>query len=455
MTLALIAVFMVSMLFIGTSCKQEAAPAEEAVEEPAVEEPVAEEEVVVEEVDPASFEGEFDVWAFNEEVSGFAEKFMEVYPNVKVNTTIIPFEEYPTKVETVLGSGKGVPDVFVGEIQWVKKWVEGEAWLDLSSTYNADELAASIVEYVKDVARDADGNLRGLSWQATPGAVFYRRSMAEKYFGTQDPDEVSALMTTMDDYIDMGRTIRDMSNGEDFLVAGWGDIHYFAISLSTDPWVKDGKLVISQSVLDFFDQAKTIRDEGLDNKISQWSSEWFAGFNSNIFSYLLPTWGLLHVVEPAITPPEEPAEGVEYTFGDWGLTSGPAPYFWGGTWMGIYKDSEKADLAWEFIKFVTLNEEFLTEYAIESGDYVSNLNVVDAIVGDLSRESLGGQNHYAFFKQEAENIDASNVTKYDGAINVMLLSAIGEYVEGIATKEQAIENFKENVASAFPEVSVD
>ncbi|MBM3702865.1 MAG: hypothetical protein FJW63_07770, partial [Actinobacteria bacterium] len=43
MILALIAAFMVSMLFIGTSCKKEAA-AEEAVEAPAVEEPVAEEE---------------------------------------------------------------------------------------------------------------------------------------------------------------------------------------------------------------------------------------------------------------------------------------------------------------------------------------------------------------------------------------------------------------------------
>ncbi len=443
-------------------CKAEEAPAEaeegKQVEESAEAEEEAEEAgEEVTEADPASFEGEFDIWYFNDEVSVFVENFMEAYPNVKVNTTLLNDEDYPIKMETVLGAGTGVPDVFVGEIQYVKKWVDSEAWLDLSSAYNADELAEPIIEYVKDVGRDADGNLRALSWQATPGGVFYRRSMAEKYFGTQDPDEVSALMTTIDDYIDMGITIRDMSNGEDFLLAGWSDMNYFSVFLSSSesPWVKDGKLVISQPILDFFDHAKTIRDEGLDYKVELATPEWFAGFNSNIFSYLLPTWGLVHVVEPSITPPEEPEEGVEYTFGDWGLTSGPSPYFWGGTWLGIYKDSEKADLCWEFIKFVTLNEEFLTEYAIESGDYVSNLNVVDAIVGDMSRESLGGQNHYAFFKEQAQNIDASNITKYDDEINVMLLSAVGEYVEGLATKEQAIENFKENVASAFPEVSVD
>lgn len=42
MILALITVFIVSMLFIGTSCKQEAAPAEEAVEAPAEEAPAEE-----------------------------------------------------------------------------------------------------------------------------------------------------------------------------------------------------------------------------------------------------------------------------------------------------------------------------------------------------------------------------------------------------------------------------
>ena len=47
---ALVVVFMVSMLFIGTSCKEEAAPAEEAVEEAAPAEEVVEEAVPAEEV---------------------------------------------------------------------------------------------------------------------------------------------------------------------------------------------------------------------------------------------------------------------------------------------------------------------------------------------------------------------------------------------------------------------
>ena len=59
--LALIAAFTVSMLFIGTSCKPEAAPTEEAVEEVAEEavEEVAEEEIAEEEWTPYYLTDEF------------------------------------------------------------------------------------------------------------------------------------------------------------------------------------------------------------------------------------------------------------------------------------------------------------------------------------------------------------------------------------------------------------
>ncbi|MDD5659812.1 MAG: carbohydrate ABC transporter substrate-binding protein, partial [Actinomycetota bacterium] len=72
-----------------------------------------------------------------------------------------------------------------------------------------------------------------------------------------------------------------------------------------------------------------------------------------------------------------------------------------------------------------------------------------------SWESLGGQNHYAFFQQEAKKIDSSKITKYDQEIQNMILSAITAYVEGTLTKDKAIEQFKTDVQTAFPEVSVD
>ncbi|MDD5660028.1 MAG: extracellular solute-binding protein, partial [Actinomycetota bacterium] len=377
-----------------------------------------------EEIDPASFKGTIEFWCFATEFENFIPKFNEKYPNIKVNWTNIPNEEIASKLETALGAGTGAPDVFVGEIAYVKKWVDSDVWENLSAApYNAEDLTKDIVPYVVDAGRDADGNIRGLSWQATPGGVFYRRSMAKEYFGTDDPDKIAALMSTMDGYLDMGRTIKEKSGGKNFLIAGWQDLQWFPFNARTNPWVKDGKLMIDQPILDFFDQAKTIRDEGLDNKIAQWSPEWFSGMNGNIFSYIMPTWGLFFVIDPTINP-DKPEEGIKYTSGDWAVTSGPVPYFWGGTWLGMYKNSKVKDLSWEFIKFMTTNEDFLKWDAQTYGDYVANLKIVDEIVDDFSWESLGGQNHYAFFQQEAKKIDSSKITKYDQEIQNMILSAI-------------------------------
>lgn len=447
-------------VFSLAGCKEEAPkeetapPVEEEAEEEVAEE-TAEEEVAEEEVDPASFEGTIEFWCFATEFENFIPKFNETYPNIKINWTNIPNEEIASKLETALSTGTGAPDVFVGEIAYVKKWVDSDVWENLSTEpYNADELVGDIAEYVVDVGRDSDGNIRGLSWQATPGGIFYRRSMAQEYFGTDDPDEVAKLMSSMDKFIEMGKTIKEKSGGENFLIPGWQDIQWFPFNARTNPWVKDSSLIIDQSILDFFDQAKIIRDEDLDNKIAQWTPEWFAGMNSNIFSYILPTWGLFFVLDPTVNP-AEPEEDVEYTSGDWAVTAGPAPYFWGGTWLGIYKNSEVKDISWEFVKYITTNKDFLKWDAQTYGDYVADLEVVEEIKDDFSWESLGGQNHYAFFYQEAQKIDASKITKYDQEIQNMVLSAITQYVEGNLTKEEAIAQFKSDVQTAFPEISVD
>ncbi|MDD5622180.1 MAG: extracellular solute-binding protein [Actinomycetota bacterium] len=449
----LLAISMIAVFSLA-GCKEEAAEEETAVEE----EEVAEEETTeeeVEEVDPASFEGTVEFWCFATEFENFIPKFNEIYPNITINWTNIPNEEIASKLETALGAGTGAPDVFVGEIAYVKKWVDSGVWENLSAApYNAEELVGDTTPYVVDAGRDADGNIRGLSYQATPGGVFYRRSMAQEYFGTDDPDEIAALMSTLDGYIDMGRTINEESGGENFLLPGWQDLQWFPFNARTNPWVLDGQLMIDQPILDYFDQAKTIRDEGLDNKLAQWSAEWFAGMNGNIFSYILPTWGLFYVLDPTVNP-AEPEEGVEYTSGDWAVTGGPASYFWGGTWLGIYKDSPVKDIAWEFVKYITTNKDFLKWDALTYGDYVSDLAVVEEIKDDFSWESLGGQNHYAFFYQEAPKIDSSKITKYDQEIQNMVLAAITAYVEGNLTKEEAIEQFKTDVQTAYPEVSVD
>lgn len=445
--------------FTLVSCEKEGEVVEEAEEAEEVvteeEEAEAEEE---EAVDPASFVGEIDVMSFNDEFDQMIPMFNEIYPNITVNHTKVPSGEIVEKLETALSAGVGVPDVWVGEQAWVLKWINRDVWEDISAApYNADAAATDHFEYVKELARGADGNLRALSWQATPGAIFYRRSMADEALGVSEPDDVSALFSSWDSYIDAGTKIRDELDG--YLLAGPRDIQRLFFFAKEQPWVVDGKLVIEDIVLDYLDTAKEIRDENLDAGALTWSAEWTSGMNTNVFTYVLPTWGLFFVIDPNITEPEDPVEGLEYSFGDWGLAHGPSSYMWGGTWLGISKTSENKDLAWEFIKTLTTDKDFLKDWYETSGDFTSDKVLDTEIAETASWPSLAGQNHYAYFLEEAEKLSdsgwAGRITEYDEDIQNAFMDALGDYVDGNTTREEAIQAFKDAVAVLYPEITVD
>ena len=165
---------------------------------------------------------------------------------------------------------------------------------------------------------------------------------------------------------------------------------------------------------------------------------------TEVFAVSLPTWGLHSVLK----------ENAPDTAGDWAVTNRPTPYFQGGTWIGMYKDSENKDLAFKFIEMLVHDQEFLTEWVSETGDVLAYQPVTDAIKDDFSEEFLGGQNHYTFFLEEANKIDASVVTRYDQQIGDLFGTEVGNYVEGKVTKEEAIEEFYKQVKNAFPDLVV-
>jgi ABC-type glycerol-3-phosphate transport system substrate-binding protein len=391
---------------------------------------------------------ELNIWAFTDELQVVIDDFKAAHPDVDVKFTIIPAEEYPTKLKPVLRSGVGAPDIFLGEMSAVKKWLDTGYWIDLKKEF-PNEIAkyeSQAPGYVVDMGRDSNGTLRAVSWQATPGGFYYRRSLAKKYLGTDDPTKMSEMMSTPEKFIELGRKLRDESNGVVKILPGFGDYEWIARAGRKSGWVNErNELVIDKAMLDYFEISKTLRDENLDAKIGQWSPAWFAGMNQNeIFGYVLPTWGLHYVIK----------KNAKDTAGDWAIAKGPSSYYWGGTWMGIYSKSKNKELAFEFVNMLNIDDKYMEEYARKTGDFMSNIKIDEKLSKEPGMEFLGGQNHYAFFMQEAKNITPGLETKYDLELNGMFLNAINLYVDGVATKEEAIKTFKENVANSFPEIII-
>ena len=387
--------------------------------------------------------GPLVVWSFTDEIKNMIDKYYLVdNPDKKIEYSLTPTDQFPNKLDPVLASGSGAPDVFALEDAFVRKYIESGLLLDLSDI--AAEVKGKSLAYPIEVG-SYEGKVYGLSWQATPGAMFYRRSLAKKYLGTDDPKEVQKYMSSLDKFVETAGVLKSKSGGKCVVVSSTGDMFMPFKGARKDPWVVDGKLVIDPAMVSYMEMAKTLRDKGYEGRSQQWSEGWFNGMKGTlkdesgkdveVFSYLLPTWGLHYVLKT--NAPD--------TSGDWAMIPGPAPYRWGGTWIAAYKGTKNVAAAKEFIKYVTSSDSFLERWAKDTGDVVSNTVVTAKIKDSYSEPFLGGQNHYAEFVDMAKNVDGKLTQGTDQAIEGLFNEAVISYVEGEKSKDQAIADFKSQV----------
>lgn len=403
------------------------------------------------------------VTSFTDELQVPIDYFEELH-DVKVELQIIPTENYVNTLRPALESGSGAPDVFTGEIVYLKDWIEQDYWENLSQDpYNVDEWRDDYMEYVWDLGMNDNGEVRAVSWQTTPGGIYYRRSIATEVLGTDNPDEIGEMFSTMEGLMNVGEQMKQHNYR---LFPDEGSISPYTNGANPQPWVNENdELIMTEERLSYFDYAKELREKQYTALAPAWSPAWFQSFigpvsynvgwdeldedadssdQTEVFAVSLPTWGLHSVLK----------EDAQETAGDWAVTNGPTPYFEGGTWIGVYKESENKDLAFEFIKMLVNDQEFLTQWVEETGDVLSFYPVMEEVAPGYSDDFLGGQNHYDFFIQRAEEIDASTVTRYDQSINDLFGAQVGAYVEGDLTREEAIEEFYSQVSNAYPHITV-
>ena len=189
-------VLALTFVFSLAACgqKAEVAPTDAPVAEAPVDTPAETEAKPVEEDKEATLSGTLEIWSSGEELGRFVEGFNKIYPDVTVNITVVPNSDFIAKITPTLAGGQGAPDIFTGESDYVKYLVESGYWDDLKAApYNAD--VSDVWGYVASVGTDSTGVLRALSWQASPGSIMYRRDMALKVLGTDDPEQVAAMLT--------------------------------------------------------------------------------------------------------------------------------------------------------------------------------------------------------------------------------------------------------------------
>jgi len=446
----LLSTAMVASLLVGCGSTEEAAPAaDDATETEDTEEVVEEEkeEDTLEVTEAAKLEApSTDGWddsmkiyaySWNDEFGSRLQYVLDEYPEYAdyveyINLGVSGTDgTYQTAIETAIETGAAeYPSLIAADNDVAKTFTESDYTMNLSDAGITEDMYSNAYQYTIDYAK-VDGELKALTWQATPGNFTYRASIAEEVLGTSDPAEVQELIGggsgSWDKFFEVADQMKEAGYA---VISGPDDVKYAIWDQQTNPWVTvdaDGNetLTLDDAVSEYFETAKKLYDGGYTDQTSMWSDGWSANFEGDVFGYFGCTWFVYWCI--ATTEDSETS-----TYGDWRVCEAPVGYHWGGTYVCIGADTPNPELAGFLLYELCADADIMYKISAETFDFVNNKEAVANLIADGKGASdiLGGQNPVETWANAALAIDLSNSTYLDSALKGIMDKASEGYNAG-------------------------
>jgi ABC-type glycerol-3-phosphate transport system substrate-binding protein len=396
--------------------------------------------------------------------------------DVTVNWIVTPNQDnaYQNNLDKVLPSNADASadkkvDIFLVEADYALKYIDADAnvAMKLSDLGIKDSDLADQYKYTKDVVTDANGDIRGASWQACSAGLIYNRDAAKEVLGTDDPTKVQE---SVKDWASFNATADKMKAAGYKITSSANDTYRVYSNNVSGPWVKDGKVVVDPNVKAWVDDSKKLVDAGETGTADMWSDDWAKGFypagtsfvnnkgadneanltGEKVFGYFGPAWLInfsMHSDDPASLAAQ----------GKWGLVNGPQGFYWGGTWICAANGTDNKTLVKDIILKMTTDQDILTDIAKKDSDCVNSKTVLKTLASDTSfgNKILGGQNPYQMLADGAEKVDMSNISIYDQGCNEEFQKAMKNYFEGNASYDDAIKLFDKAVVEKYPDLKTE
>jgi len=410
-----------------------------------------------------------NIYVWNDE---FQRKFNAYYPEVdstsndlsvtylkdgtEVHWTINPNQDgvYQQKLDEALvkqasAAADDKIDIFLAEADYVMKYTDPDvnAVAPISTLGITEADLTNQYKYTLQAVTGSDGEIRGLSYQATPGMLVYRRSIAKAVLGTDDPDAVYEAVSDWDKF---DATAEQMKAAGYYMVSGRADTYRVFSNNVSAPWVDGNAVVVDPNLMNWVEQSKRYTDEGLNHKVGgQWTDEWNKDMSADgkVFCFFLPAWGLSVCIEPNV----KGSSAAE----DWAACRSPQPFYWGGTWLLAAEGTDNPEHVKDILLKMTADREILRSITKEDNDMTNDQPLMEELAQDSSFSSalLGGQNHIAVLAEVAPDIDLSNISPYDQGCTEEFQNAFGDYFNGNIDMEKAKANFETAITERYPELT--
>ena len=414
-----------------------------------------------------------NIYAWNEEFKGFFEKYyqgtekytdadgnkklydkapgLETLKGVTVNWIINPSDGgvYQQKLDAALQAQSSAAaddkvDLFLAEADYILKYTNSDYTMDVS-TIGVEKLATQY-DYTVQAASDADGKVKGVSFQCCPSALIYRRSIAKDVLGTDDPAEVQKKLGTWEDFDKVAAQAKEKGY---YMTGSYVETFRTFSNNTSSAWVVNGELNIDAAIEKWTEQAKNY----LDKEYTLSSGVWGDEKNAQMFKegktmcFFGPAWYFNFSMKNA----QDPDKGCP---GDWAITTGPQEHFWGGTWILAATGTDNEAIVADIMKAFTANEDICSMLVENEKQFTNNQTVNQKYATDekFGNAFLGGQNDIALFVELAKGIKFENKTVYDQLLSEKYPEYMLDYFQGKIDKDAALANFYKYVKETYAEI---
>lgn len=346
----------------------------------------------------------------------------KLHPDVDIKVVAREYADHHNAMTMALATGSNQADVMAVELGFLGRFAEGGGLEDLSKPpYNAGQYQSKFVAYTFPQAMSTKGELVAMPTDIGPGTLFYRQDILQKA-GVKE----SELTKSWESFVDAGKKIKAKTGA--YLLANASDISAIIVRSNLKPgegiyFDKSGKVLVdSPRFVKAFELAKQVRDAGLDGKIGAWSNEWTESFKrGTVATQMMGAWLGGHLA----------TNFAPNTKGLWRAANLPNGAYasWGGTFYAIPKKAKNKEMAWEFIKFMTLNKENQLAAFTAQDAFPALLEAHNSPFFDQPSEFFGGEKVRALWRDAATHIPATDVNKHDQVAGEIIATELDKVLD--------------------------
>ena len=341
--------------------------------------------------------GNLTVWAWEPTLKQVVAKFSEKYPNVKVNLVNAGTgnDQY-TALQNAIAAGKGIPDVAHIEYFALPQFALGKSLANLAP-YGAESLKD---HYTPGPWANvhSGGGIYGLPMDSGPMALFYNKSVFDKY--------AVKVPTTWAEYLDAAKKLH-AANPKVYIGDDTGDAGFTTSMIwqaGGKPYQVDGTNVTinfaDPGALEFATTWQQLISQKLLAPISGWSDQWYQGLGD----------GTIATLATGAWMPASFTSGVKAGAGKWRVA--PLPQWQaganasaenGGSSLAVMEKSTNKTLAYAFVKYANDGDGVQTR--VDNGAFpATTAQLNSAAFLDAKFPYFGGQQANQIFAQSAKNV---------------------------------------------------